>query len=499
MGQLSKMIRKTFILVIFLIFNCGMCVAENTESKYFNQGISELEKKNHEEAILLFNKALLENLESPKIHCFLGISNYNLKNYNKSLKYFLKAVELKNDYKEALFLAGKTYYRLNNKEKAIYYIEQSIKYGTNYSTEYFLLAKVYFENNDFKKAEINLNQYLKIDQNNKHASMLLNKIKEIQLVKTNTISEPDFIKRQTLPLNKKQNISKKNNRVVKNDSEEKSLKQKLIDTKNYYKTNFLENLSAKNTRQKQYNFYGRYLCFSISIIIVISIIYTINYKYHKDYKFCRGTHHLKQIKRSIKSFYKQIREINLKIKSANKSIQSSNVTRELKLKHALRHHLLEKELDSISGIGQVLKDRIISNFQFYHSNDDLCRIFNVIGIGEIKKNNLIWWAREKEAILDKLLNEKFPSKQDINEYHDSKIKIHKEEIIYYKERLNEINNLMHIMIEQKKQLSKVSIRNLKKAVKGKKKHIEIVNKYILGVFPEWGEIPDWYKKMLELN
>ncbi|MFN8672037.1 MAG: tetratricopeptide repeat protein [Candidatus Sericytochromatia bacterium] len=156
--------------------------------KYIEEADKEVENKNYDKAIILYNKALEIYPEDGDIAFKLGKIYYEKKEYDLSIKYleFSKAIEIK--YKRTkiidpntLYSLGLAYFHNKDYEGALTnFLEllenkEIIEKDPNYDQVFFSIALCYEKKNDLKKAIEYEQKVLEINPNNQEVYINLGK------------------------------------------------------------------------------------------------------------------------------------------------------------------------------------------------------------------------------------------------------------------------------------------------------------------------------------
>ncbi len=112
----------------------------------------ELEKKEYETALALFNILIKLEPENPEVQKFLGITYFHLNRFKNSIEIFFKYLKTNQNDLEVLYYLGYSFYNLNRTDEAIRYFAK-IKDNENYSAEInYLMGNIHKKQKIFFKA-----------------------------------------------------------------------------------------------------------------------------------------------------------------------------------------------------------------------------------------------------------------------------------------------------------------------------------------------------------
>lgn len=216
----------------------------------------------------------------------------------------------------------------------------------------------------------------------------------------------------------------------------------------------------------------------------------------EDYRSARGTMHLKLLKESLSVLDKKISEAD----KASKVLESERAKiaqeRQRKLEAALSKYLIDLEFTKIPGIGPVLKDRVV-RYCFDGTLKSLRRAQGIRGIGDQRAFAIKMWVDQTERRLPTLLQGYFPGKDGINKAYDELDKQKENELVKVYNDLRSMRELRTKASTELNRLKSVHTSTFVKAYKGDTEAAEKATEYLVGTFPEWGRMPEWFKTLIE--
>lgn len=108
-----------------------------------NKAISYYKKKEFDQAILLWQKALEVNPQEIDVLYSLGIINFELKKYDESIKFLQKLVDLSPGHYKAMLILGTAFIKKRKFDQAEDHIQKSIEINPNQKLAYINLGAIY--------------------------------------------------------------------------------------------------------------------------------------------------------------------------------------------------------------------------------------------------------------------------------------------------------------------------------------------------------------------
>jgi len=216
----------------------------------------------------------------------------------------------------------------------------------------------------------------------------------------------------------------------------------------------------------------------------------------RDYQCARGIVHLRLLKNSLSVLDKRIAEAQKALKVLEIERARLKQEKERKLEAALSKHLVDSEFTNITGIGPVLKDRVI-RYCFDGTLKSLRGAGSVRGIGYQKEVAITRWLNLAEKRLPTLLQKGFPGKDGINKMYEELDKQKENEFAKINSDLLVMRDLKANASTLSERLKSVHPSTFVRAYKGNKEAAEEVASHMLGAFPEWGRMPEWFKTLIE--
>ena len=244
-----------------------------------------------------------------------------------------------------------------------------------------------------------------------------------------------------------------------------------------------------------------YIVILVFILIVFSTPTIINElklrrRSRNDFLSARGTLHSNIIHNGLVSLDRVVYGLEREAGQLDSRRIILRNERKKALEAKLTSQIVDKELEGIPGIGRVLKERIIREC-FDGTLESLNAVGNVQGIGDEKMHAIDQWIKEARLKMPGLLLGDFLGKSDIvGKYADSINKI-EQELITNNSECQALQQLKSEAVAALDRLGSVDVSTFIDANRGDGRASEMVTRYLIGAFPEWREMPEWFKTLVE--
>ena len=237
---------------------------------------------------------------------------------------------------------------------------------------------------------------------------------------------------------------------------------------------------------------------AIAVVLFPSIEFRLKIwlKARNDYKTARGTMHARILRKCLSNLWLKIRETENDLEKAVLHERRLINDRKRKLETAATTYLVNLEFTRIPGIGPVLKERVM-RLCFDGTLQSLRRAYIVEGIGETKAYAINRWVNQAQVKLPRILRGTFPHKDEINKRYDRLDKEIRQRILDIKNHLQGMRELEEKSSSELAKLQKIRISTFVQSYKGNIEASNAVTNYLLGCFPEWRRVPDWFKILTE--
>jgi len=170
--------------------------------------------------------------------------------------------------------------------------------------------------------------------------------------------------------------------------------------------------------------------------------------------------------------------------------------KEKKLVEILSRQLIKTYLPDAEGIGEKLTKKILDEC-FDGTLESLRYAYIVNGVGDSKQYGINEWLGPMERKFQYQLGQDFPGKMEIMEGYTKKHGDLKNRLKEVSEKLRKMEELGKEADKQRLFLEGVKFKHFMRSYfepAGKDTSIE---RYILGVHPEWEPMPEWFRDLLE--
>jgi hypothetical protein len=242
----------------------------------------------------------------------------------------------------------------------------------------------------------------------------------------------------------------------------------------------------------------------LGVALITLLVPTLEYevrlrrRIREHYLKARGTTHRQILQSSLSSLRERISRIEADVQSllSRRAMLEGEGKRELEKK--LTMQVVIEELDKVPGIGPMLKDRIIEQC-FDGTLESISGSHLVEGIGEQKCVAIREWVENTKLNIPHLLLGDFQGKADILEKYanldgelEGKLKVSDLELRSLKQLIGKATVSLN-------SLEPVDASTFMAAYKGNSGAAEVATRYLIGVYPEWGRIPIWFKTLTEMS
>lgn len=216
----------------------------------------------------------------------------------------------------------------------------------------------------------------------------------------------------------------------------------------------------------------------------------------RSYTRSRGTQHLRAISSCLPRLQRTITEVESKIRHLEAENRRLTFAKQRELEGTLTMHLVQRELDRIPGVGPELRYRVLKQC-FNGTLESLYQAPFVYGVGENRGWSIHCWVKETRQRLPALLTGDFPGKTDIAvKYRRQERQVH-HELRANQEKLRALQQLKRTAATTRSAWETVGPATFYDAYRGKREAVDAVTRYLIGVYPEWGRVPEWYETLIE--
>ena len=132
-------------------------------------GVANSSLENFEEAISVYNKAIIIDPNLPQIHNNLGDVYRKKSDLEKAIIHFKNSLKLNPDYAQGNYNLALSYFQKKSYNEAIFYYKEAIRCSPNYYDAYYNLAVTFLTIGDMPSSIEYFDKCIKIDPNNEEA------------------------------------------------------------------------------------------------------------------------------------------------------------------------------------------------------------------------------------------------------------------------------------------------------------------------------------------
>jgi prefoldin subunit 5 len=246
-----------------------------------------------------------------------------------------------------------------------------------------------------------------------------------------------------------------------------------------------------------------YLVLGFFVILFLLLVPTLEFQLKlrrrakNDYRHARGTTQRVLIESCLENLNREISSLQGKIRQLQSRKSELQIARDNNLELTLTTQIVNKELDTIPGIGKLLKDRILKRC-FNGTLDSLVNAQRYVhGIGDEKNSAIRQWVRNTRAKMPQLLHADFPGKHQILTKYAKMDRQIDEELQVTTADHESLQQLKSQSTEALERLRPVDTSTFLKAHQGDEEAAQRVTQYLVGIYPEWKRSPPWFKTLTE--
>lgn len=221
----------------------------------------------------------------------------------------------------------------------------------------------------------------------------------------------------------------------------------------------------------------------------------VYYRYARSaYKAARGTQHRMLLQAALRRLVQEQKANEQEISAIERQLQQLRRAENAELQTRLQHWIATAHLREVPGIGAKRYDQLMRHVfdgkleDFYRAKD------RVSGIGDKTQLALNAWVKHYKHRSAGMVQSDFPGKQAVVSAYAKQ----REPLLQQQTALKEDIADMHKAREPIKRelawLNQVDFGTFRKTYK----HVNAdADRYLLGVFAEWEEMPDWFKSVMK--
>jgi len=213
-----------------------------------------------------------------------------------------------------------------------------------------------------------------------------------------------------------------------------------------------------------------------------------------DFHEARGTAHLAILRQSYARIHKQLEQCDKKSTIVQNQIVTLQRERDEKLRATVERLIAYTRLTEVKGIGPKMRDRILATV-FRSRLTDLTQAYRVQGVGSSKQQAINAWIQYYSRQLPTLLSQEFEGNSQIIGHYESlfsELNRQASLLAHEKENLQAQLQYLETPIQA---LEKVRITDFVHLIQNPSLVKDDVDKYLVGLFPEWETPPDWFSAL----
>ncbi|MCE7980298.1 MAG: hypothetical protein DYG89_03835 [Caldilinea sp. CFX5] len=214
------------------------------------------------------------------------------------------------------------------------------------------------------------------------------------------------------------------------------------------------------------------------------------------YKTTRGYAHRLLLAEAIQKVATRLTQAQKEYAEAEAVLPRLERQQQAELQAALEWHLLQTKMSDISGIGEALQQRILSQTQARRLTD-LERASTVNGVGEARMNSIRGWIKHYQAQLPRLMTTSFPGRAAINKKFTTQIESARVNLQAKAQMVERLKQQRAQIEEKLAPLQPITQEHFIRAAFGAESDQLVVEQFQRGLFAEWEPMPTWFKTLLK--
>ena len=227
----------------------------------------------------------------------------------------------------------------------------------------------------------------------------------------------------------------------------------------------------------------------------IELVLKMRVRAKKSYARSRGTRHMRTISNCLHRLQRTITKVESRIQHLETENRKLAVAKQRELEDTLTMQLVNDEFNQIPGVVTELRDRVLKQC-FNGTLESLYQAPFVFGVGENRGWAIFRWVNKTCIKFPYLLKRDFTGKNDIVVKYRTWEELVQNDLQPNHEKLLELRELENMAVTTRNAWETISPSTFFDAYRRKKEATKAVTRYMLGVYPEWGRMPIWYKTLV---
>lgn len=215
-----------------------------------------------------------------------------------------------------------------------------------------------------------------------------------------------------------------------------------------------------------------------------------------DYKTTRGYTHRLLLQEVTQKVATRLTQAQKEYTEAEADLARLERQQQAELQAALEGHLLQTKMADISGIGEALRQRILSQTQARRLTD-LERASTVNGVGEARMNSIRSWIAHYQAQLPGLMTKPFPGSAAIKKKFTTQMESARVNLQAKAQMVESLKTQRTQLEAQLAPLQPITQEHFIRAALGAESDQSVVAQFQRGLFAEWEPMPTWFKTLLQ--
>ncbi len=210
-----------------------------------------------------------------------------------------------------------------------------------------------------------------------------------------------------------------------------------------------------------------------------------------DFQRARGTAHLAILRQAYARTNRQLEQCARNLATVQNQIAALQRERDEKLRAILERLIAYTRLTDVKGIGPKMRDRILAT-TFRSRLTDLTQAYRVQGVGSSKQQAINAWIQNYSHQLPMLLSQDFDGKSQIVEQYQSRLRDLNNQVSLLTHERENLQSQLQNLRTPIQELEKTRVADFVHAIQNPTSVSDDVDKFLIGLFPEWETPPDWF-------
>jgi len=216
-------------------------------------------------------------------------------------------------------------------------------------------------------------------------------------------------------------------------------------------------------------------------------------KAREDYAQARGTFHLEQLRGMLEEVEEELSTIDTRIKELERERARRSTERDNKLFRTAVEWVVTNRLPEIPGVGDRLARSIVVCC-FDGTLESLRTAHRIDGVGYARQAAIDNWIFAQRTRIPQLVKNGFPGKAEIIDRYEPEQQRLTDELKGLSSKRRDVVSRRDRIRKEIERLSRVTAEDFYSAHLGDRAAQRAAEEYLLGLFAEWEQPPQWFRQ-----